>query len=196
MTYYLIDTSAIIHYYIPSDKTSKIQTIVDKKKNGFAFLFIPNFCIAEAFNTFAKYRYRYATTKPTKAISEDDYEKCTTKFREHIHEGNLLYHYELNRYHMLNSNLVAPFDHQIDLQREARDGSGKKEDWCLSTFDILFIAMGIELVRIVEKKNLHLITCDTRINHICHLLEGLSMEDRCKHGIPNHVVFPTCCLLK
>jgi hypothetical protein len=60
MRTYLFDASAAVDIYIPrNDRVSKaIQFIQVQKRLRKAKLFIPNICIAEVFNTFAKRRFR------------------------------------------------------------------------------------------------------------------------------------------
>ena len=190
MKYYLIDTSAVVYRYIPSTiLTPKINRLIQQRQDGKAFLFMPNFCIAEVFNTFAKYRFRYR--KPKK-ISQEKYEESHENFAEAIQNAKLIYHYELNRYHILNVDYIVPFEHQFYLTRKTK---GEDKEWFLSTFDILFISMGIELVRMMGFDNVCLVSDDKRTITICSLLMKLGNYMRKKFGIPSYVIYPQAKLL-
>jgi len=187
MKYYLIDSSAIIYHFIPSEyprKTSKIDCLIREKQEGKAFLFMTNFCIAEVFNAFAKYRFRYTDHRN---ITQKEYEKCREEFKDAIHNAKLIYHYELNRYHILNVDYIVPFEHQYYLIRKRK---GEEKQWFLSTFDILFISAGIELVRMLGFGNLHLITDEVRIMRICEILGKLSPQTRKDFKIPSYIIYP------
>ena len=193
MTYYLVDASALIYFYIPDSPTKritkKVEYLVDQKQKGNAFLFVPNFCIAEVFNTFAKYHYRYKTTNPSQALSDKEYSSCCKAFRESVEKGRIFYPYEMNNMHLGNIDFITPFEHQYFLQREKE---GKQIDWCLSTFDILFISMGFELARIVGRKNVSLVTRDKRIVDICNILRMAGSTTRRQYGIPDYIICPDC----
>ena len=141
---------------------------------------MPNFCIAEVFNTFAKLKYR------KEKISDEVYKTLKDKFRNLIRGGRIIYHYELSRYHILNVDYIVAFEHQFKIH--------SKE--FLSTFDILIISMGIELVRIHGDKNFYIITNDKRISSFCKNLRRLSSKKRSEFGIPEYIVYPQVIYLK
>jgi len=173
--YYLIDTSAVIHHYKQDPKlTPRVEHLIEQQGLGRAVLFIPNFCIAEVFNTFAKLHYR------EKSLAEEGYQQCCEQFRHDIHNAKLFYHYELQRYHILNVDYIVPFEHQLLTE----------DDDYLSTFDIVILAMGIELVRIVGEKHFFIVTCDERIHSIGDSLRNLQKDDRERHNIPEYVKYP------
>jgi hypothetical protein len=87
---------------------------------------------------------------------------------------------ELQRYHILNVDYIVPFEHQLLTN----------QDDYLSTFDIIILAMGIELVRIVGEKDFFIITCDKRIHSIGDSLRGLQGEDRRRYNVPEYVKYP------
>ncbi len=192
MKYYLLDSSAIIYHYIPSEypsKTSKIDYLIQEKQEGKAFLFMTNFCIAEVFNTFAKYHFRY---KDYRNITQEDYEKCREDFKDAIHNAKLIYHYELNRYHILDVDYIVPFEHQYYPIRKRQE---KEKKWFLSTFDILFISAGIELVRMLGFENVYLVADEVRIMKICNVLRKLSPQVRKDFKIPSYIIYPRVKLL-
>ncbi len=186
--YYILDASAILHLYvIDEDLTPKLDHFVEQKGLGRAFLFVPNFCVAETFNTFAKFYYRW------KSLTPDQYQRCADAFKHDIHNGHLLYHYELNRYHVLNVDYIIPFEHLFEPKRPK--GAKKGEEWTLSTFDILIIALGMELARITGGRT-YIVTCDRRLHKIAQVLLGLSSQQRVQQGIPGFAQFPHSVFLR
>ena len=182
MKYYLLDTSAVIHYYIPSRLTSKINKLVEQRQKLQSFLFIPIFCIAETYNTFAKYYYR------EKELTPSQYRQIYEKFTEDIHRGKLFYQVELNQWHVMNIDFISPFEHTLFTTRENQQG--EEENWYLSTFDILLISTGIELAKILTQDNLILLTCDKRIVTIGKSLQMISKKNLKEHNIPKDIPFP------
>jgi hypothetical protein len=135
--YYLFDASALHHVYVPDEKLiARLDHFIEQRGLGRAFLFVPNFCVAEVFNSLARKHYRQHELTP------DQYRLCKDEFRRDIHNGLLFYHYELNRYHVLNTDYIVPLEHLFETQRPK--GTKKGEEWRLSTLDLLIIGMGIE----------------------------------------------------
>ncbi len=152
MKYYLIDTSAFV-YAIENAGKTKLD-FFQEKALGQAFLYIPQFCITEVLNTFAKYCFRdYKNGK----LDEKIYNEWRGNFIKAVHDRNLLYAYDLHRYHNINSDKIFKEEHTTPI--------GKKEGY-LSSLDILIIAMGIELCYIHGKENVTILTRDGRLNRI------------------------------
>lgn len=181
--YFLLDANIPAGYYLPISLNSqkeklRIQAIFSylKKNKKNNFIYIPNFCIAETFNVFAKYSFsswnNHLKRKKTKTIDTRTYQKIAKKFEKDIHNGNFLYHYELNRYHILNAGFICPIDHHYQYSK----GNNIKP---MGTFDHLIIAMGIELTRIHGKDNVCILSSDTRLTNILKL---------CKKGISKSVI--------
>jgi len=151
---------------------------------GYATLFMPNFCIAEVFNTLGRMRYREGIIR-----NEQEYDIVKNAFRHHIRRGALISEYPLHIYHIYNADYIVPFEHQWDI--------GEKQDWRLSTFDILIMGMGIELVKHFGDENVRIITCDRRIAMLCaKFREKISDTIREKYGIPKAVIYPQAIDLK
>jgi len=182
MRYYLLDASAIVHYYVPSGLTDKVNKLVEQKQRQQSFLFVPIFCIAETYNTFAKYHYRQ------NKINSKEYSLIYEKFTSDIRRGKLFYQTELNRWHIMNVDYISPIEHTWFTRRPNKEN--KEEDWYLSTFDILFIATGIELARILGRNNLTLVTCDERIVKIGYALKRLDTKKLREFNIPPETPFP------
>jgi predicted nucleic acid-binding protein len=151
--YYLIDASAFGRYVDPRI-TSKKHDISKNIAKGY-FYYIPQFCIAEIFNIFAKWRYRKEQGKTF--INEKKYKSLRETFKTLIHDRASIYSYDLHRYHNLNCDKIYEIEHTTPK-------SSKKP--YLSTFDILIIAMAIELQRIHGKDNITILTCDNRLIEI------------------------------
>ena len=172
---YLLDTCAWVHYY-KGDKRVKdlLDYIIEQKGLRKATLFMPSFCIAEVFNTFAKWRYRDTV------ISETEYLTIKDAFRKHVRRGIIISEYPLHIYHIYNTDHIIPFEHQWD----------NKED-TLSTFDILIIAMGVELVKHFGDSRVRILTADKRLASICNQLRHKMTADmRKKWDIPDEVQYP------
>lgn len=174
---YLIDASALVPFYRHhQDLEPKINHLIEQRGLDRATLFIPNFCIAEIFNTFAKLRYRESQ------IDDTEYNKIKEIFRSHIRHATLFYEYPLHIYHIYNVDYISPFEHQWYI--------GEKRDWFLSAFDILIIGMGIELIKKYGDENFRIITCDERISKICEQLRKAGMEVKKKYQVPEHLIYP------
>jgi len=200
--FYLLDTNVALHHYIPDKKvTPQLDHIIEQHGLKKAFIFIPQFCVSEVFNTFAKLHYRKKETYPQeyqdlylndfKPLSVFDYQKVCGNFKADIKFGRLFYNYELSRYHVFNADHVITFEHQINLIRK-NVKTGKEEPWLMSTFDILIIAMGIELARINGEDRTYILTCDKRIKVVAdNIKRAFQVGDvRKKYGIPEYVTVP------
>ena len=154
MNYYLIDASAFIYAIENLDGIEKDFFV--EKANGLAFLYIPQFCVPEVFNAFARFFYR------DKKIGVEQYTKWKNEFIKAVGSRRILYCYDLHRYHNLNTHKIFKFEHRTSyLQREG----------ALSTFDILIIAMGMELKKIHYPSNVSILTRDKRLRRISNMDE-------------------------
>jgi hypothetical protein len=168
--YCLFDASVIVPYFIPrAHDNPKVHeravSIIESVRSGSTkhFFYIPNFCIAEVFSTFAKHTYGAwnRQVRQRGRIDRRVYQSLRGQFQKDIHNAALFYHYELSRYHVLAINLVAPVDHRFKLSR----GTGNKP--CpAGTFDQLIVAMGIHLAKIHGAGNVVIITADQRLSKL------------------------------
>ncbi len=140
----------MVLFYQKANK--KLDEIFVSQTNKKATVYLPQFCVAETFNTFARLYYK------DKSISEELYNSLTELFKEHIKDRKLLYCYDLHRYHNLNADAVIRAEHTVPYNG----------DISLSTLDILIIAMGIELMHIHPPKNVYVVTGDKRLHKICN----------------------------
>lgn len=182
----LFDASAVAHYYLFRENFEKtLAFLLSLKEKKEAIFFLPTFCVAEVLNTFAKYRYRF------KLIEKDLYDDIRTSFIDDVHNRKTFYCYYLNRYHNLNAENVFEIEHTtntefhainkfpegktiVEKQKsidsitdELKEKSYKMRDFYLSSYDILIIAMGMELMRFFGEKRLFIVTKDKRIKTIC-----------------------------
>ncbi len=206
--FYLLDTSAAAHHYIPDkDITPQIDLILEQQALTKAFAFIPQFCVSELFNTFAKIHFRKKESYPEeyqeqylqdfKPLSKDEYKEVCDNFKEDMKFGKIFYNYELNRYHIFNADYIIPFEHQVNLIK-TNPKTKKEEPWLLSSFDILVISMGMELTKINGPDSTYLLTCDKRMKIVTDNIREAFKSDvvRKKYGIPDHVVLPKCFYLR
>lgn len=170
MKYLLFDTNVVAAYYLPHSHRSgsvrdRIKKIFDAKRSGGEelFFYLPNFCVAEVFSVFMKHSFGSWNRHVKKTIDTRVYNSLVGQFEKDIHNANLIYHYELSRYHVLAVNLVAPVDHYFRFNR------GKKRSKQVSpmgTFDHLIIAMGVHLAKIHGQENVAIISADDRLTNI------------------------------
>lgn len=202
-TYYLFDTSAVLHNYIPNKKvTHKIDHVIEQHGLKRAFLFIPQFCVTEVFNTFAKLHYRKKKDYPEKyqethlkgnfkSLTTEEYDTVCKNFKKDIKFGHLFYNYELSRYHTFNADYILPFEHREELIR-INNRTKEELPWFLSSFDILIIAMGIEVARINGEGRTIILTCDKRMKVIADKMRSVIKTPslRKKYSIPDHIRVP------
>lgn len=186
MINYLFDASVAVEFYRPKatyqsnplyKKSLAIRKHITKQKlENKAILFIPSFCIAEVRNILAKWNFRYKDIFKSKI----HYETFFNTFISHVHDRKFFYSYDLNRYHNINTTLVAEIEHTTDTEFDAsglpkgtdkeiiskklkeknvNDDIGKHY---LSTLDILIVAMGMELKR-MKGEEVYLLTGDKRL---------------------------------
>jgi predicted nucleic acid-binding protein len=167
MKTYLLDASAAVEIYLnPYRRPSKIDDILEEKDKAAANIFIPNICVAEAFNTFA--RKHFAPKKDDNPLSSHDYQRCLEQFREDIHWGKKIYPYDLNRYHIIATDKIVLAEHLHLPKADEKDH--------LNTFDILVIAMACELAYLGERENTFLVTGDARMHRVCETLRKKQID--------------------
>lgn len=154
MKYYLVDASAFIYAMEKLGQTKRNFFI--EKANGTAFLYMPQFCVTEVLNTFARFFYR------DKKIGGALYDEWRTQFIEAIRNRRILYCYDLHRYHNLNADKVYEIEHKENYRTNEKP---------LSAFDILVIAMGVELKKIHSPNEVCILTRDRRLRNISNTNE-------------------------
>ena len=86
---------------------------------------MPNFCIAEVFAVFEKYRWGHTWNKQVKtALTPKQFTDSRAKFRKAIHNAAEILQVDLNRYHILAVDLVSPVNNAYKIKRDR----GKKKN--------------------------------------------------------------------
>jgi hypothetical protein len=169
----LFDTSAVVHVYLPEGNRGRkqkriIEHILEQRTTFHkATLYIPSFCIAEVFNTFARKRFRPKENES--ALSAEEYKRCLDHFRQDIIWERRLYSYDLSRNHILAVDEIIPIEHQL----RRRDESDH-----LTTLDILVIAMACELGYVGDPEKVFLVTCDRRMKDVFEELKRTDERKR------------------
>ncbi len=181
--YILLDANVTAGYYLPHTldyvkAADRIEILFNsiRSKGSDHFLYLPNLCVAEVFSTFAKHSYgkwNQQVKKKSGQIDSRVYESICNQFEKDIHNGKLIYHYELSRYHVLAIDLVAPADHYFKMDR--------KKKWVnpAGTFDQLIVAMGVHLAHIHGQTNVCIVTTDNRL---------VNLVKKCRADIPDETV--------
>lgn len=208
----LLDTSSILGYYVPEsatnqDSAKRARIILEAVRHHRVdiHLLIPNIVVAEVFCQLA--RLCYSSWDPQvnkkfggkgKTLDTRRYKSACARFRRDIHNGALLYQEELNRYHILALDLIAPIDKYKKLYRKGNVRS-------MGTSDLLIGAMALHLSRVHGKENFALISNDRRMEAIfsksgptLHLITAtnLGLTSKCRElgfgpwcsGIYPHVI--------
>ncbi|MFA6431909.1 MAG: hypothetical protein WCV91_06000 [Candidatus Margulisiibacteriota bacterium] len=157
MKYYLLDASAFI--YAIENLTSLKHNFFLEHANGDAFLYMPQFCVTEVLNCFAKFFYR------SNKIGEASYVKWKDMFLSQIRQRKVIYCYDLHRYHNINIDKIIELEHKTPYSQK---------EGALSSFDILIIAMGMELKRIHPSCEVNTLTRDGRLLKISNIDPALA----------------------
>lgn len=169
----LLDTSAILGYYVPEAATNnkaaeRIQVLIDGIRHHHADvqLLIPNIVVAEVFCQLARLCYsswdkRVAKKFPgtKKTLDTRRYKSARAKFRQDIHNGALMYQQDVSRYHILALDLIAPVDKHRKFYRTKTTNS-------MGASDLLIGAMAMHLSRIHGKSHVVLVSNDRRMDAI------------------------------
>ena len=169
----LVDSSVLIGYYVPeaatnTEASSRIKVLIEAIRHHRAdiHLYVPNIVIAETFCQLARLCYskwdkqvnsKFPGTRKT--LDTRKYKTACDKFRRDIHNGALLYQYELNRYHVLALDLLAPVDKHRKFYR-------KKGVRSMGASDLLIGSMAMHLSRVHERASVALLSNDRRMTAI------------------------------
>lgn len=187
--YLLWDTSALLGYYVPEAATRAAngsparahecsKTIIDSSRHHRCDvqLYVPNIVIAEVFSNLDQLCFSHWDTRVNrtfggagKTMHATRYRTVRNKFRKDIRNGALFYQYELNRYHILALDLIAPIDKYKKHYRERKNMKGekiKKQIRPMGPTDLLICAMALHLARLHGTENVALVSCDRRMKAI------------------------------
>ena len=177
--YLLLDANVTAAYYLPKSISStkvrdRIEVIFNSIRSGASdhFLYIPNFVIAEVFNVFMKYSFGGWNVHVKKPLDTRIYNSLVKQFQTDIHNGKFITQYELNRYHILGVNLVAPVDHSRQITRPKTVKGKKRTPFPMGTFDQLIVSMSVQLGKLHGVDNVAIITADKRLSEVVRVCRG------------------------
>lgn len=174
----LLDANIVAGYYLPESLSlisarPRIKNIIDAVRNAGApevFLYIPEFCIPEVFAVFARYFFatwdKQVRKNLPKKLKRTDYDKILKKFRNDLHYGALLYQVELNRYHVLATDLISPVDSYYQHYRTRKNAKRRMRKKMMGAADHTIIGMGVNLSRIHGRDHFAILTADHRLADI------------------------------
>ena len=133
---------------------------------------IPNFCIAEVFSVFEKYRWGRTWNKHVKIgnmLNSAEFKAARRDFSEAIHNGSKILQLELDRYHILCVDLVSPINNAYKINRNRGSKAARERAKRVnpaSTYDMLVAAMGIWLAQQHGPENFTVVTGDERLTDV------------------------------
>lgn len=169
----LLDTSTALGYYVPeaatnADSAQRVRTLFESVRHHRSdiHLLIPNIVVAEVFCQLARLCYSSWDKQVNrkfggagKTLDTRRYKSACERFRRDIHNGALLYQEDLNRYHILTLDLIAPVDKYRKFYRNNNVRS-------MGTSDLLIGAMAMHLARVHGRENFALASNDRRMTAI------------------------------
>jgi hypothetical protein len=169
----LLDTSTLLGYYVPEaatnpDSAKRIRVLLEAVRHHRTdvHLLVPNIVVAEVFCQLARNCYSSWDKQVNKkfggkgkTLDTRRYKSACERFRRDIHNGALLYQEELNRYHILALDLIAPVD---KYKKFYRNGNVRS----MGASDLLIGAMAMHLARVHGKEHFALISNDRRMEAI------------------------------
>jgi hypothetical protein len=166
-THVILDASAVAPYFIPhAHRSGRVHTIsftlieAVRKRSAAndVVLHVPNVCIPEVFGTFAKYAYGNWNHQVKRTITPQRYEKIRAGFRRYMHNSAVFEQYDLNRYHILATDLIAPVDHRYQIRK--KKGARQVP---MSAVDHVVVGMGIYQARVHGEDSAVILTADRRM---------------------------------
>ena len=167
--YVLLDASVAAAHYAPKSTTSanlkdRATKLLTGSASGIEVQFlIPNFCIAEVFAVFEKYRWGRTWNKHVKTgntLTKKEFTTARKQFADAIHNAKKILQIDLNRYHILCIDLVSPINNAYRIKR---DRSSKKNVYPASTYDMQIVSMGIWLQHMLGHADFTIVTGDERL---------------------------------
>jgi len=165
--YFLLDACVAAAHFAPktahsANLKSRAQTLLSGGAPGMEVRFlIPNFCIAEVFAVFEKYRWGKTWNKHVKvALTPAEFAAARRDFGGAIHNGARILQVELDRYHVLCVDLISPVNNAYKIKR---DRSIKRNVTPAKAYDMLLVAMGMWLQHQYGQDALTVVTGDERL---------------------------------
>jgi hypothetical protein len=165
--YVLLDACVAAAYFAPktthsANLKSRAKTLLSGGAQGTDIRFIiPNFCIAEVFAVFEKYRWGKTWNKHVKvALTAAEFSAARKAFGAAIHNGSSILQVELDRYHILCVDLISPVNNAYKIKR---DRTQKNNVTPAKAYDMLLVAMGIWLQHQYGSESFTVVTGDERL---------------------------------
>jgi hypothetical protein len=180
----LLDACVAAAAYAPKTTTSKnlrdraTRLLRGSTPDFESSLLIPNFCIAEVFSVFEKYRWGGAWNTHVSdrtRLNAREFKLAREHFHASIHNGERLLQMELSRYHILCLDLIAPINAAYQIKRPRKMKGKTKPVHPAGTYDLLFLAMGIWLQKELGNGVLTLVTGDERVAKVAHRARAVSL---------------------
>lgn len=175
MLYYLLDSCSYVKgiKFLNSNKLKHDFITAAKKET--AGVFMPQFCVAEVFNIFARMHFTFDE------ITYEEYKNLCQQFIKNIKNRSLIYIYDLHRYHNIQTENFKIYE--IGAKSVKKDIEKYNEDKTkhkyLSGFDGLIIAMALELRHKIYKNpddEIIILSEDERLREVANQLFGLKAE--------------------
>lgn len=180
----LIDACVAAAHFAPkTTQSANLRTRASRLLTGHAAdyqvrLTIPDFCIAEVFAVFEKYRWGRTWNKQVKAkncLTPSEFQTAREDFRGAIHNGARILQQPLSRYHILAVDLIAPVNNAYQIQRRRGKKAKNLNARPASTYDMLVVAMGIWMQRQMGADSFTVITGDDRIRQVVERAKSLKL---------------------
>jgi len=186
--YVLLDACVAAAYFAPTtthsaNLKSRAATLLKGSAlgNDVHFL-IPNFCIAEVFAVFEKYRWGKTWNKHVKiALTPREFAEARRAFGDAIHNGSSILQIELDRYHIFCVDLISPINNAYKIKR---DRVKKKSVIPAKAYDMLLVAMGIWLQHQYGPDSFTIVTGDERLAAVVARAKSAKLG----HTIKRHLV--------
>ena len=178
----LVDANVLAASYAPTttrslklrERSGKLLNLAGKND---VQLLVANFCIAEVFSVFEKYRWGSAWNPQLKKsktkLTPSEFKRSRDEFRTAIHNGAAIIQIELDRYHVLCMDLVSTINHAYRIKR---DHGSKQYVVPANTYDMLLMAMGIWLRHMHGGENFTIVTGDERISDVVNRARSIKLN--------------------
>ena len=157
MKYFLLDANTLVSYYCkdePEEIRKRVGKLFARHAGGEAFLYVPNFCVVEVLRSIAK---KCWTEEKFGGDPDDAFRSHQDNFLKDIRNAKIFYSYELTRRHILLSDNIYKTAATISL----RQGRNPR------AFDLLIIAMGLDLMKIHGRERFYIVTTDPPLADVC-----------------------------
>jgi hypothetical protein len=173
--YVLLDACVAAAHFAP--KSTQSATLVSRATKlltgtspdiEIQFL-IPNFCIAEVFAVFEKYRWGRTWNGHVGAantLTPTEFASARKNFGKAIHNAASILQIELDRYHILSVDLISPINNAYKINRARSPRSRGRRIAPASTYDMLVAAMGIWLAQHYGRDHFTVVTGDVRLANV------------------------------